>query len=237
MAKEGNQVVLVISDTHFPYNHKDLIRFLAAVAQRYKITRVVHIGDEIDGHALSFHEHDPDLLSPGHELNKARLGLRALFRLFPKVDVLESNHGSLVYRRARASGIPNGAIRSYREVIEAPEGWKWHNELLMRLPDASLCCFRHGMTKDALRWSRMMAMHTVNGHFHEDFNVRYWRSPRGLFWSMVVGCLIDDSSLAYSYNKLNVQRPIYGVGLIINSHPVLVPMLINKGGRWTGVLP
>jgi hypothetical protein len=237
MAKEGNQVVLVISDTHVPYNHKDLIRFLSAVHERYKPTRVVHIGDEIDGHALSFHEHDPDLLSAGCELNLARAGLKALFRLFPCVDVLESNHGSLVYRRARASGIPNGAIRSYREVIDAPEGWKWHPELILRLPDSSLVTFRHGISKNNLNWSKTLATHTVNGHYHEDFNIRYWRTPRGLHWSMVVGCLIDDASLAFAYNKLFVHRPILGVGLIINSHPVLVPMICNRAGRWVGVLP
>lgn len=237
MAKQGNESVLVISDTHAPYNHPDLIRFLGSVAERYKVTRVVHIGDEIDAHALSFHDHDPDLLSAGSELVRARSVLKPLFRLFPKVDVIESNHGSLVYRRAKASGLPNMAIRSYREVLNAPEGWKWHDELILRLPDSSLVAFQHGKTKNPLTWAKSIAMHTVNGHFHEDFCVSYWATTRGLFWSMVVGCLIDRKSLAFAYNKANVMRPIIGVGVIANSHPILVPLLTNRAGRWTGRLP
>lgn len=229
--------VLVISDTHFPYQHPDAIRFLAAIKNRYSPERVVHIGDEVDFHAMSFHDHDPDLASPGQELANARLAIRRLVNLFPIVDVLESNHGSLVYRRAKAFGLPNMAIRSYREVLEAPEGWKWHSELVLKLSDGSLCLLAHGKTKNALTWGRSVAMHTVNGHFHEDFSIQYWKSPRGLFWSMVVSCLIDDKGLAFAYNKLHVKRPILGVGLILNGHPVLVPMLLTKAGRWNGVLP
>ena len=63
-----NKSILVISDTHIPYHHKDLIPFLAAIKKFYKPDRVVHIGDELDKHALSFHDSDPDLPSAGDEL-------------------------------------------------------------------------------------------------------------------------------------------------------------------------
>ena len=235
--RKSNARVLVISDTHFPYAHPDIVRFLRAVRDRYKPTRVVHVGDEGDFHGVSFHDKNPDLLSPGHELERMRLLMRPVFELFPVADVAESNHGSLIFRRAKHLGLPAAALVGYRELIGAPKGWRWHPEVLLHLPDGSECMVRHGVTKDPHRWAKPLAMHTVNGHFHEDFQVKYWRTPRGLFWSMVVGCLINDRSLAYEYNKLNVSRPIYGVGLILNSHPVLVPMLTNRNDRWTGVLP
>ena len=62
-----NKRILVISDTHFPYQHPDCILFLAALRSEYKPDRVVHIGDEIDGHAISFHNSDPDLIV--HQMN------------------------------------------------------------------------------------------------------------------------------------------------------------------------
>lgn len=65
--------VLVIPDTHAPYEHPDTLEFLAAVAARYRPDTVVHLGDEADKHALSFHDSDPNLDSAGMELEKARV--------------------------------------------------------------------------------------------------------------------------------------------------------------------
>ena len=49
---------------------------------------------------------------------------------------------------------------------------------------------------------------------------------------MAVGCLIDDHSLAFAYNKVNSARVILGCGIIINGQPKLLPMVLEKGGRW-----
>jgi hypothetical protein len=52
---------------------------------------------------------------------------------------------------------------------------------------------------------------------------------------MQVGCLVNDKSLAMSYNNANLKRPVLGVGLIVNSLPLLEPMVLNKEGRWRNV--
>ena len=62
-----NKRILVISDTHCPYHHPDLIPYLKAIKKKYKPDRVIHIGDEVDSHAISFHDSDPDLYSAGDE--------------------------------------------------------------------------------------------------------------------------------------------------------------------------
>jgi len=118
--------ILVISDTHFPYHHPDTVSFLKALKKKYKPDKVVHIGDELDFHALSFHPSDPDLLSPGNELLAGISTISPLYRLFPDVDLIESNHGSMVYRKAKYHGIPREVFKSYRKVLGAPMGWKWH---------------------------------------------------------------------------------------------------------------
>ena len=38
----------------------------------------------------------------------------------------------------------------------------------------------------------------------------------------------------YSYNNINIKRPIIGTGLIIDSLPVLEPMVLDEDGRWVG---
>ena len=231
-----NSSVLVISDTHFPYAHPDVIAFLKAVKAKYKPDRVVHIGDEIDGHAWSFHPSDPDLASPGDELELAIQRLKPVYEMFPKVDVLESNHGSLIYRKAKVMGLPRHVFKSYREVIEAPKGWHWHHEMTIDLPDSSKCYFTHGKTAGSGKLSQSMGMHAVQGHFHEKFEILYWSNPNGVHWDMRVGCLINDKDLAYNYNNTNIKRPIIGLGVIVNSQPKLIPIVTNSKGRWTGKL-
>lgn len=236
LLKPNNERVLVVPDIHAPYSHPDIVAFLAAMKCQFRPTRVVLLGDEIDGHAWSFHDHDPDLMSPGFELATAIKKLTPIYKLFPDADVLESNHGSLIYRRAKAHGLPARAIRTYREVISAPNGWRWSEELVMRLPNGQDVCFHHGRVKNSVQWSKSIAMNTVNGHFHEQFNIQYWRSPRGLFWSMVSGCLIDIDSMAFAYGRLNIHRPLLGASMIIDGLPLLVPMLLRNNNRWIGRL-
>ena len=82
-----------------------------------------------------------------------------------------------------------------------------------------------------------MGMSVVAGHMHERFEIRYWANSQGLYFGMHVGCLIDDDSLAFSYNKLNLKRPMIGCAIIIDGLPKLLPMVLNKHGRWIGVVP
>ena len=64
--------VLVISDMHIPYRHRDSFDILKAIKKKCAIDFVVKIGDELDCHALSFYEADPDLPSAGDELEESK---------------------------------------------------------------------------------------------------------------------------------------------------------------------
>jgi len=227
--------ILVISDTHFPYQHPDTIDFLKEIKRIYKPDRVVHIGDEVDYHSISFHPSDPDLLSPGDELQCAIARMKPLYKLFPKVNLIESNHGSLVYRKGKVHGLPRHIFKSYREILEAPKGWKWSFDLTLKSCGKEIY-FCHGKTAAPARLSQSMGMCTVQGHFHEKFEVIYWANPNGLYWDMRVGCLIHDKTLAFNYNNTNLKRPIIGTGIIIDGYPKLIPMILNKKGRWIGKL-
>jgi hypothetical protein len=222
---------------HYPYNHADILQFLAALNKKYKFDKVVSVGDELDFHALSFHDSDPDLMAAGDELETAINRMKPLYKLFPEIELVDSNHGSMVYRRQKAHGIPRRAIKPYRDVLEAPRGWRWHEDLTLSLSDGSKAYVCHGQSKNGLTLSQSMGMSCIQGHYHENFEVRYWANKLGLFWSLMVGCLIDKISLAFSYNKLNLKRPIIGCAGIIHGQPRLFPMVLDKNGRWTGFVP
>lgn len=234
MGMSGFKSILVISDSHFPYNHPDIIAFLRHLKKKHKPDKIVHIGDEVDWHAISFHDHDPDLMAPSDELKTAINRLKPIYKLFPEVDVLESNHGSLVYRKGKTHGLPRHVFKSYREILEAPKGWKWHPDLTLKCSNDQLVYFHHGKSSDILKVSQSMGMSSVSGHFHEKFEVRYWANSLGLYFAMIVGCLIDDDTLAFNYNNCNLKRPLIGCAVIVDGHPVLEPMVLNKMGRWIG---
>lgn len=216
-----NERILFISDIHAPYHHPNTLEFLKMLKDKYKPTRVVSVGDEVDKHGLSYHESNPDLKSAGDELIAAKEFIKELYELFPVMDIMESNHGSLHLRKAMTAGLPRAYIKSYNEVLGVGEGWKWHPELILELPNGQQCYVCHGKLADASKLSQNMGMNVVQGHYHSEFSIKFWSNPNNLFFGMAVGCLIDDTSLAMAYNKLTPKRPIIGTGLIIDSKPVL----------------
>lgn len=219
-----NSRILVISDLHAPYQDPYALEFLQVLKDRYDFTRIISVGDEQDVSAASFHETNVDMLSAGHELLEAQKVLKELEKMFPEIDIMSSNHGDLFYRKAKAHGIPLHVIKPYNEVLGVGEGWKWHNDLIVELPTGEDVYFCHGKSQNGLKLSQNMSMNCVQGHYHSSFNIQYWSSPRALYWSMQVGCLIDDKSLAMAYNKLTVNRPILGCGVIIDGVPMLEVM-------------
>ena len=233
MAK--NSRVLVISDLHCPYQHIDSVKFLKAIKEKYNPDRVINIGDELDFHAMSFHPTDASLYSAGDELKKGREVIWQIEELYPKVDVMESNHGSMAYRKALVGGIPKEMIRPYEHILDT-KNWKWHPDLEIKLSDGQPCYFHHGKSANSFLALRDMGMNFVQGHFHEKFNIHYHGTGERLKWVIATGCMIDDNSMAFAYNNVNLKRPIIGCSIILDGQPHLLPMVLNRKGRWTGRL-
>lgn len=227
--------ILVISDMHHPYSHPDTYAFLKAVKAKYKPDTVVCIGDEVDFHDASFHDSDPDLDSAGIELDKAVASLKPIYKLFPNVTVVESNHGSMVMRKALVGKIPRKAIKSYNDILDAPKGWKWVFDIILKTPLGPVY-FCHGKSGAAGRLASQYGMSCVQGHYHEKAQISYISTPEKLMFDAHTGCLADDKSLALGYNKVNPKRPIVSIIVIANGVPQLIPMVLRKGGRWIGKL-
>ena len=232
-----NNSVLVISDLHIPYHHQDAFDFLKALKKKYKPDMIVNIGDELDHHAISMHEHNPDLMSAGDELKNSRVYVRELEKIFPRMTLVHSNHSSLVYRRALKYGLPKDYLKSYNEFLGVGNGWKWVDDLTITLSDGSRCFFTHGISADVLKVAAQYGMNTVQGHFHTKFSIGYFSNPEALIWGMQVGCLINQKSMAFDYAKNFKSRFIVGCGMIIDGQPKLMPMVLDKDGRWNKTIP
>lgn len=232
-----NSSVLVISDLHIPYHHQDAFDFLKALKKKYKPDLVVNIGDELDHHAISMHEHNPDLMSAGDELKHSKEYIRELEKIFPEMTLVHSNHSSLVYRRALKYGLPKDYLKSYNEFLGVGNGWKWVDDYTITLSDGSRCFFTHGISADVLKVAAQYGMNTVQGHFHTKFSIGYFSNPDALIWGMQVGCLINQKSMAFDYAKNFKSRFIVGCGMIIDGQPKLMPMVLDKDGRWNKTIP
>lgn len=228
--------LLCISDMHHPYGHPDIVPFLSALHAKYKFDTILIGGDEIDAHAMSFHTHDPDLLSPGHELEAAINAIKPLYALFPEALVLSSNHGDLFYRKGKHHGFPRHVLKGYNEILEAPIGWQWKEEYVFQFPNGHKAIAHHGYSSNILMASKKRAMSLIQFHFHSSFSIQFWQNRESMFFALQCGCMVDDKSLALEYNRLTIERPIVGVGAVLDGQPRLFPMILDKNGRWNGVI-
>ena len=227
----ANKKILIISDMHLPYQHKDSIIFLKEIKKEFKPDMTVNIGDLLDFHAISMHEHNPDLYSAGMELDKAKEYIKQLEDIFPEVVEVDSNHSSLVYRRALKFGMSKQFLKPYGEFLGTRK-WTWVDDLTLTMSDGKRCFFTHGRSADILKVSQTMGMSAVQGHYHTKFLISYWANPDNLFFAMNVGCLINQKSMAFNYAKNFKTRFILGCGIIINGVPRLLPMVLNNNGDW-----
>lgn len=227
--------VLILSDYHSPFQHKDAIEFLKAVKRKYKTDVIVCVGDEADMAAISDYDSDPDGMSAGTELTKAIKELNKLYKLFPKVKVCTSNHTSRPFRQAYKFGLPRAMLKDYRELLQAPKGWSWHDRL-----EVDGVIYQHGEgfsgANGASKAALANSQSTVIGHIHAFAGVQYHATPRFLVFGMNVGCLIDKDAYAFAYGKYSVAKPIISVGVVLEGVPLLVTMPMNSKGRWTGKL-
>jgi len=227
--------ILVISDLHIPYHHKDSFAFLREIKKLYKPDFVVNIGDLLDFHAISMHDHNPDLYSAGDELKQSRIYIKELETIFPEVTEVDSNHSSLVFRRALKYGMSKEFLKGYGDFLGTKK-WKWVDDLTLTMSNKQRCFFTHGRSADVLKVSQTMGMSAVQGHYHTKFVISYWANPDNLFFGMNVGCLINQKSMAFSYAKNFKTRFILGCGMIIDGIPKLLPLVLNNKGNWIGKL-
>lgn len=233
--RKGSERVVVIPDLQIPYEHKDALRFMQAVAKEIDATKVICIGDEVDQLALSRYDTDPEADGAGPELRKAIKRLKPWYEAFPECQVVVSNHTGRVQKAAFKAGIPEAYLRPVEDWLEAPEGWTWQDYVVI-----DGVRYEHGDNQGGMYAARNLAMRnrqsTVIGHHHSHGGVYYIANDNEMIFGMNVGCLIDTKSIAFKYARGAAFKPTLGCGVVIEGVPFFVPMFLTRRGRWTGEL-
>ena len=220
------EVVGVIGDTHMPYEKKGYLAFCQATFQSQGVTRVIHIGDLIDHHALSFHDSEPALRGATGEYRDALDSLEPWYEAFPNLEIVRGNHDKIPARQMTKAGLdPDRYMRPLAEVYAFPKGWVEVENVF-----SNGVLYHHGETAVGVggfrKDSRDRMCNTVTGHAHGNFGVSYTATDHRLVFGCAVGCGIDVRSMAFAYGKNFKLKPIVGCAVILEDGtlPVMFPM-------------
>lgn len=202
--------ILVVGDIHAPFEHKDYLDFNKDLYKRYQCNKVIMIGDLIDFAAISYHDHDPDMLSPGDELDTAIAHLQPWYKAFPHATVCLGNHDLRLAKRCFKSGVSKRWIRDYGEVIGSP-GWVFVDEITI-----NKVLYTHGSTGDAYKRCQQERISVVQGHYHTKAGIEYYAARGGTIFGCQTGCGIDDNALAFAYAKQNAKKSILASAVVLN---------------------
>ncbi len=203
--------VLFLPDLHAPFIKDGVLEFCKEQQIKYNCGTVIFAGDLIDGHAWSYHEHDPDGMSVGDELKMARRQLIPWFKMFPKAISLMGNHDLLIQRKARTIGLSQEFIKGFGDTIGAPKTWEFKIE---HVKDNVL--YKHGNIGDAFKVAQESRMSTCQGHFHAKTFVQWSVSEKDAIFGLQVGWGADRHSYAFDYGKPFTKKPIISCGLILD---------------------
>ena len=95
----------IIGDTHIPFCLDGYLEFCQEQFKAWKVNRVIHIGDLVDHHALSFHDSEPSLKGVDGELTDARTLLQPWYDAFPKLTLVNGNHDLIPARQLTKIGM------------------------------------------------------------------------------------------------------------------------------------
>lgn len=211
--------VLVIGDLHEPFCLNGYLSHCKKIQEKYNCNEVVFIGDVVDNHYSSYHETDADGLGGGDELDAAINRLSRWVEAFPKAYVTIGNHDRIISRKAQTGGIPKRWIKSYNEVLNAPN-WDFVESVVL---DNVL--YQHGEGGTARTKMRKELISTVQGHLHVQGYIDFQVGRNYKIFGMQVGCGIDRESYAMAYGR-NYGRPFISCAVVLDNGklPILEPM-------------
>ena len=206
--------ILIIGDLHAPFVLPEYLEHCKQTYANYNCNQVIFIGDILDNHAFSYHEPDPDGLSPGSELKMAKKFIKDWYGAFPKADVLIGNHDRMASRKAMTGGVPSAWIKSYNDVLGTPK-WNWVETIVY---DNVL--YEHGEGGQAKTKAKNNMMSSVCGHTHTEAYTMWFVGKKFRVFGMQVGCGVDSKSYAAAYAR-NFKKQAIGCGVVIGGHTAI----------------
>jgi predicted phosphodiesterase len=220
--RSGGEVVGIIGDTHLPYELMGYMDWVKSVFDSQGVTKVIHIGDLFDHHALSFHDSEPSLKGSRGEYIDALEHLEPWKKTFPQLTLIHGNHDQIPARQMKKAGLnPEMFMRPLAHVYDFPRDWVEVEDIEI---DGVL--YHHGHTSMGVNGFRNDAkarmQNTVSGHCHGNLGISWTASHHRLVWGMAVGCGIDNKKMAFAYGKHFKNKPIVGCGVVKHGKTPLV---------------
>lgn len=210
--------ILIIGDLHEPFTHPNYLDFCLNQYENYNCNQVIFIGDIIDSHGWSYHEHDPDGMSSRDELSLAIKKVAKWYKAFPFADVCIGNHDRMASRKMFTAGVPQKWIRGYNDVLNTPK-WNW-----VEAVEYDDVLYEHGEGSKAFMKARNNMVSSVCGHHHTDSGVMWYVGKKFKVFGMQVGCGIDIKSYAVAYAK-HFKRQALGCGIVLGGHTAINRMM------------
>jgi len=225
MTQKKSKNILIIGDTHEPFALPKYRDFCARTRDKYECDTIVHIGDEVDHHALSNHTHDPNGMSSGREYNAAYKAMQKWFKEFPVVKICIGNHSERMFRKSREFGLPFEYLKTYRDIWDAPDTWRWEYNWVI-----NDVFFTHGTNNSGLyphiNLAKKNRQSTCIGHCHTVAGIEWSASKKDMIFGMCVGSGMNQKSYAADYAISFATKPIISCGVITDygKHPFVVRM-------------
>ena len=219
-AKKATPRILVIGDTHFPFEHPDYLAFCKKVYDAYDCDRVIHSGDLVDAYGFSFYDTDPGSISLTEELARAAKSIEKWAEVFPKMTITIGNHTKRCAKRLIGSKIPKRLWPTYNEIFGAPKSWKFVENITI-----GGVYFTHGEEGDARKQCLINQSNTSSCHAHTKMGIEYYSSRSGnILWGIQNGTGIDHSAYAFDYAR-NFRPAQLGVTVMLDNGrmPIIVP--------------
>ena len=223
-------IVGIIGDTHIPYELEGYLEFCQHTFESWGVNKVVHIGDLIDHHALSFHDSEPTLKGSNGEMMDAVDKLQPWYDAFPELTLILGNHDKIPARQLTKIGMDTEVwMRPLSDVYAFPKGW-----LVTDSVEIDNVLYHHGETSGGVNGFRNDAKNrmisTVSGHCHGNAGISATACHHRLVWGMATGCGVDNSTMAMVYGKHFKNKPIISCGIVVDgTTPVVEHMNL---GEW-----
>lgn len=210
--------VLAFSCTHCPAMHPRYPAFLSRMSKKWKINKVVMLGDLVNWGCISYHEKDPRAPSQTDERNRAYKQVQKLYRLFPQATWLIGNHDALTERKAITAGLDPDRLKSYQDDWGVAN-WNVVPRYGRTIIDGVI--YQHGDRGKGGAYSpayRNMLdefRSVVQGHWHMRAGVLHFANETKEAFGMQVGCGVQHDDPAFSYGNKYNGKPIVGCGIVL----------------------
>ena len=227
----GGTRVGIIGDTHLPYELDGYLDFCQETFDKWGVNRVIHVGDFVDNHSLSFHDSEPMLHNVTGEYESAFERAQDWYEAFPEATLIMGNNDRIPARQLRKLGMePSIYMRPIEELLGMP--WDVVDQI-----EIDNVLYHHGETAGGINGFRKDCEQrmrcTVSGHNHSNAGVSATATDQELVWGLAVGCGVNHEHMAFAYGKNFAKKPIISCGVVIDGEPHIEYMNLGSKVRRT----